>query len=94
MNCINPTEPPSMDIEKIKREYGVRVALWGNIDLVRTLPHSTIEEVEVEVKERICRNGFKAIKNLPLLPEYMASVFKNNQNPVKSNRVLLAYIIF
>ena len=51
---------------------------------------NTIEEVEAEVKERISSNGFKAIKNLPLLPEYMASVFKNNQNPVKSNRVLLS----
>ena len=34
--------------------------------------------------------GFRAIINLPLLPEYMANIFKKNQNPVKSNQVLLA----
>lgn len=57
MNCINPIEPLSMDIGKIKKKYGDRVALWGNIDLVHTLPHGTIEEVEAEVKERICKIG-------------------------------------
>ncbi|MCG8615177.1 MAG: hypothetical protein MI802_03085 [Desulfobacterales bacterium] len=57
MNCINPIEPPSMDIEKVKKEYGHRVALWGNIDLVHTLPHGTVEEVEAEVKERIKKIG-------------------------------------
>jgi len=57
MNCINPIEPPTMDIEKIKKQYGDKVALWGNIDLVHTLPYGTIEEVEAEVKERICKIG-------------------------------------
>ncbi len=46
-----------MDIEKIKKQYGDKVALWGNIDLVHTLPYGTIEEVEAEVKERICKIG-------------------------------------
>ena len=57
MNCINPIEPPSMDIEKVKELYGHRVALWGNIDLIHTLPYGTVEEVEQEVKERIEKIG-------------------------------------
>ncbi|WP_457554178.1 uroporphyrinogen decarboxylase family protein [Desulfobacula sp.] len=57
MNAINPIEPPTMDIEKIKEEYGGKVALWGNIDLIHTLPYGTIEEVEAEVKERINKIG-------------------------------------
>lgn len=57
MNCINPIEPPTMDIEKVKKEYGDKVALWGNIDLIHTLPYGTIEEVEAEVKERIQKIG-------------------------------------
>jgi uroporphyrinogen decarboxylase len=57
MNCINPIEPPTMDIEKVKEQYGHRVALWGNIDLIHTLPHGTVEEVEEEVKERIKKIG-------------------------------------
>jgi uroporphyrinogen decarboxylase len=53
MNGINPFQPPVMDIEKFKAEYGDRICLWGNIDLVYTLPFGTVEEVEAEVKQRI-----------------------------------------
>ena len=27
--------------------------MWGNIDLVKTLPYGTVEDVEAEVKQRI-----------------------------------------
>jgi uroporphyrinogen decarboxylase len=53
MNGINPFQPPVMDIEKYKEDYGDRICLWGNIDLVYTLSHGTVEEVEAEVKQRI-----------------------------------------
>ncbi|MCP4630532.1 MAG: hypothetical protein GY850_44525 [bacterium] len=53
MNGINPFEPPVMDIEKFKKTYGDRICLWGNIDLIHTLPHGTIEEVNAEVRQRI-----------------------------------------
>jgi hypothetical protein len=53
MNGINPFEPPVMDIEKFKEAYGDRICLWGNIDLIHTLPHGTIEEVDAEVRQRI-----------------------------------------
>ena len=64
MNYINPIEPPTMDIEKVKKEYGDKIALWGNIDLIHTLPHGTVEEVEAEVKERIKKISHCLIKSL------------------------------
>lgn len=57
MNGINPFEPPIMDIKKYKEEYGRRICLWGNIDLVYTLTRGTTEEVEAEVKQRIREVG-------------------------------------
>jgi len=53
MNGINPFEPPVMDIEKFNETYGDRICLWGNIDLIHTLPNGTIEEVDAEVRQRI-----------------------------------------
>jgi len=53
VNAIHPLETPSVDIEEIKRDYGDKLALIGNIDLVHTLPHGTVEEVRQEVKKRI-----------------------------------------
>jgi uroporphyrinogen decarboxylase len=53
MNCVNPFEPPVMDMKVAKQKWGDRICLWGNIDLVQTLPYGTVEEVEAEVKQRI-----------------------------------------
>lgn len=53
MNCVNPFEPPAMDLKVAKEKWGKRICLWGNIDLVQTLPYGTEAEVEAEVKQRI-----------------------------------------
>ena len=53
MNAVNPFEPPCMDLKVAKETWGDRICLWGNIDLVQTLPYGTVEEVEAEVKQRI-----------------------------------------
>ncbi|MBW2410876.1 MAG: hypothetical protein JRF72_13845 [Deltaproteobacteria bacterium] len=53
MNGFNPFQPPVMDIEKYKTDYGDRICPWGSIDLVYTLSHGTVEEVDAEVKQRI-----------------------------------------
>lgn len=42
---------------KIEEKWGDRVCLWGNIDLVHTLPCGTVAEVEAEVKQRIKEAG-------------------------------------
>jgi uroporphyrinogen decarboxylase len=53
MDCVNPFEPPVMDLKVAKEKWGDRICLWGNIDLVQTLPYGTEEDVDLEVKQRI-----------------------------------------
>ena len=53
MDGMNPFQPPLMDIEKFKIEYGDRICIWGNIDLVYTLSQGSTAEVDAEVKQRI-----------------------------------------
>jgi uroporphyrinogen decarboxylase len=57
MDGINPFEPPIMDIAAIKKKYGQKICLWGNIDLVYTLTMGTPEEVDEEVRQRIREIG-------------------------------------
>ena len=45
-----------MDIEKTKKEYGVRLGILESIDLFHALSYGTIEELEAAVKERIGKN--------------------------------------
>ncbi|NOX57010.1 MAG: hypothetical protein GXP27_21740, partial [Planctomycetes bacterium] len=52
-NALHPCEPASMDIERLKRQYGDRLCLCGNIDLDSTLTLGRPEDVEAEVKERL-----------------------------------------
>lgn len=53
MNALHPFEPGPMDIAQVKKDYGNRICLMGNIDLHYTLTMGTPEEVESEVKQRI-----------------------------------------
>lgn len=53
MAGLNPIEPGAMDIVAVKRQFGDRVCLVGNIDLHYTLTRGTPDEVEREVKARI-----------------------------------------
>ncbi len=50
---LHPIEPQAMDIVEIKRNYGDKFCVLGNIDLDYTLTRGTIEEVEALVKKRI-----------------------------------------
>lgn len=52
-HAIHPCEPASMDIEALKRQYGGRLCLCGNIDLDTTLTRGTPQQVEQEVRHRI-----------------------------------------
>ncbi|MCL4864122.1 MAG: hypothetical protein KJZ93_32235 [Caldilineaceae bacterium] len=54
---LHPLEPGAMDIEAVKREYGHRLCLVGNIDLHYTLTLGAPAEVEAEVKQRITTIG-------------------------------------
>ncbi|MCD6350638.1 MAG: nucleoside 2-deoxyribosyltransferase, partial [Armatimonadetes bacterium] len=57
VNALHPIEPKAMDLAEIKRDYGDKLCLIGNIDLSYTLPRGTPEEVEAEVKLRISQAG-------------------------------------
>ncbi|WP_407314090.1 uroporphyrinogen decarboxylase family protein [Desulfosporosinus sp. SB140] len=57
MTAVHPIQPCAMDLGKMKKEYGPRVGIVGNIDLDYTLTLGTEEEVEAEVRERILTAG-------------------------------------
>jgi len=56
---IHPIEPVAgMDIGEVKKKYGDRVCVLGNIDCSHLLPHGTEEEVRAAVKECIRKASF------------------------------------
>ncbi|MGI6777814.1 MAG: uroporphyrinogen decarboxylase family protein [Acetivibrionales bacterium] len=58
VDCIDPIDPlGNMDMKEMKKKYGGRVALKGNIDCVETLVNKTDEEVVNEVKQCILDGG-------------------------------------
>ena len=52
MNAIHPVEPESMDIFELKRSYGHRVCLCGNMD-INILALGTPDEVRGEVRRKL-----------------------------------------
>lgn len=50
---IHPVEPLAMDIVDLKKRYGDRFCIFGNIDLEYTLTRGTVDEVTEAVKKRI-----------------------------------------
>ena len=51
---LNPIEGVAgMDLGEVKKRYGARVCLIGNVDCGRLLPHGTVGEVEAAVRECI-----------------------------------------
>ena len=54
IDCINPLEPVAgMDIAEVKKRYGSRICIMGNIDCGELLTNGTEEEVEQAVAECI-----------------------------------------
>ncbi len=53
-DCLDPIDPAGgLDVGRMKREYGDRIALKGNVDCIRTLPRGSVEDVVRETKEVI-----------------------------------------
>ena len=80
---LHPIEPKPMDIVEVKREYGDRLSLIGNIDLAYTLTRGTPEEVEEEVRQRIALvapGGGYAVGSANSVTEYV---------PVENFRAML-----
>ena len=60
ISTLHPIEKKShMDIGKIRKRYGTKICLSGNIDASETLPYGTVERIEQEVKETIHAAGRK-----------------------------------
>jgi uroporphyrinogen decarboxylase len=53
INALHPIEPKAMDIAELKRRFGDRLCLIGNIDLGYTLTRGAPAEVEAEVRLRL-----------------------------------------
>jgi uroporphyrinogen decarboxylase len=71
---LNPIEPKAMDINEVKKKYGSRISLLGNIDLIYTLTRGTPEEVRAEVRRRIhdlAPGGGYAVASANSIPEYV-----------------------
>jgi uroporphyrinogen decarboxylase len=67
-------EPGPMDIEEVKRLYGDRVTIVGNIDLHYTLTNGTPEETRDEVQRRIealAPGGRYILASANSLPNYV-----------------------
>ncbi len=52
IDALNPVQVSArnMDPERLKREFGDRIAFWGGLDSQRLLPHGTSEQVRAEVR--------------------------------------------
>ncbi len=55
VDCVNPIQvnAADMDPEKLKAEYGDRLAFWGAIDTQQVLPFGSPDEVRSEVRRII-----------------------------------------
>jgi uroporphyrinogen decarboxylase len=54
IDVLNPLQPGAagMDMKRIKDEFGKRIAFHGGIDLQKTMPFGSIDDVEHEVRSR------------------------------------------
>jgi uroporphyrinogen decarboxylase len=57
MDILNPLQPQALTISNLKKRYGKKLSFWGGIDIQKTLPYGTIEDIENEVKGRIKELG-------------------------------------
>jgi uroporphyrinogen decarboxylase len=53
IDALHPIEPQAMDIRRLKKEYGHRLCLIGNLDLEYTLTRGTPEEVAEKTRALI-----------------------------------------
>src|SRR5581483_4741541 len=55
IDLLNPIQPdsPGMECERLKRDFGDKISFHGGIDIIKTLPRGTVEDVRNEVIERV-----------------------------------------
>jgi uroporphyrinogen decarboxylase len=58
IDCLDPIDPiAGMDIEQLKRQYGRRIALKGNVDCAHTLTFGSVADTVRETREVIRKAG-------------------------------------
>jgi uroporphyrinogen decarboxylase len=58
IDCLDPIDPlAGLDIADIKKKYGDRIAVKGNIDCAHTLTFGSVEDVVKETLEVIRKAG-------------------------------------
>lgn len=55
IDVLNPIQPDAKDMDgyRLKAEFGERLAFHGGIDIIKTLPRGTKDEVMAEVRDRV-----------------------------------------
>ncbi len=53
VDVLNPIQPMAMDPAKLKEDYGHRLCFWGSVDIQRTIPYGTPQDVRDEVLLRL-----------------------------------------
>lgn len=55
IDLLNPIQPDAkgMDSQRLKTEFGNQLCFHGGVDIIKTLPRGTKEEVVAEVRERV-----------------------------------------
>lgn len=89
MSALANIEPNAMDILELKKKYGHRICLMGNIDLHYTLTRGTPEETEAEVKKRIQEVGPGG--GYILASSNGLTAYCKPENVLAMNRALLKY---
>jgi uroporphyrinogen decarboxylase len=83
-DAIHPFEPPMNDIVAVKRQWGDRIAVAGNIDLKETLCKGAPDDVWAEVREKaaaLAPGGGWLLGSSNSIPDFV---------PVENYRALLA----
>jgi uroporphyrinogen decarboxylase len=83
-DAIHPFEPPLNDIVAVKKQWGQRIAVCGNIDLKATLVAGTPETVETEVRDKAAQlapGGGWLIGSSNSIPDFV---------PIENYKALLA----
>ena len=53
VDVLNPLQPDHMDPDRLKREHGAQVALWGAVGEQGLFTHGTPADIRAEVRRRI-----------------------------------------
>jgi uroporphyrinogen decarboxylase len=57
VTVLNPVQPECLDVEKVKRTFGDRLAFWGGIGTQTTMPFASADEVYRTVQRTIDQLG-------------------------------------